>query len=43
MLGFDGVQAGLLDNRFSVDLRKNAFVSKMIRTAADGRGCELPG
>ena len=36
-LGFDETQALLLDNRFSADLRKNAFLSKMVRLAADGR------
>mgnify|MGYP006160439989 FL=1 len=36
-LGFDETQALLLDNRFSADLRKNAFLSKIIRLAADGR------
>ncbi|MBT5724124.1 MAG: cytochrome P450 [Gammaproteobacteria bacterium] len=37
LLDFDDVQSLLLDHRFSADLRKNPFLSKMIRMAADGR------
>lgn len=36
-LGYDEVQLVLRDNRLGADLRKNAFLSKMIRMAADGR------
>ncbi len=37
VLGFDETQALLKDTRFSSDLRKNSFFTKMIKVAADGR------
>jgi len=37
VLGFEEAQALLKDTRFSTDIRKNNFLSKMIRVAADGR------
>lgn len=36
-LGFDEAQAVLKDRRLGADLRKNAFLTKMIRMAANGR------
>lgn len=36
-LGYDEVQQVFLDKRLSADMRKNAFVSGLIRAAADGR------
>lgn len=36
-LGYDEVQAVLRENRLGADMRKNEFVSKMIRLAAEGR------